>query len=58
MQNEGVIAEHANSFPIHFIVFDVLIYQGESLTNRYLKTRKQQLINLFFDFKASLNDKL
>jgi len=54
MQNEGVIAEHANSFPIHFIVFDVLIYQGASLTNRYLKTRKQQLINLFMTLKLPL----
>ncbi|MFJ7731638.1 DNA ligase D [Lysinibacillus sp. NPDC097231] len=54
MQNQEVIAAHAQSFPCHYIVFDVLNYKGESLTNRYLKTRKQQLAKLFTTLKLPL----
>ncbi|MCL1701668.1 DNA ligase D [Lysinibacillus sp. Bpr_S20] len=51
MQNKEVIAAHAKDFPCHYIVFDVLRYKGESLTNKYLKTRKQQLSKLFTSLK-------
>lgn len=51
MQKKEVIAAHATSFPCHYIVFDLLSYQGESQMNRYLKTRKQQLNTLFTSLK-------
>lgn len=51
MQNSEVIAAHASSFPFHYIAFDLLNFKGESLTNKYLKTRKQQLSKLFTTLK-------
>lgn len=51
MQNKEVIAAHAKSFPCHYVVFDLLQFKGESQTNRYLKTRKQQLTTLFTKLK-------
>jgi len=51
MQNREVIAAHASSFPFHYIAFDLLSFKGESLTNKYLKTRKQQLSKLFTTLK-------
>jgi len=51
MQNKEVIATHAKTFPCHYIAFDLLTYKGESLTNKYLKTRKQQLSKLFTTLK-------
>jgi len=51
MQNKEVIATHAKDFPCHYIAFDLLCYKGESLTNKYLKTRKQQLSKLFTTLK-------
>ncbi|WP_285397795.1 DNA ligase D [Lysinibacillus sp. fls2-241-R2A-57] len=51
MQNKEVIAAHAKDFPFHYIAFDLLSYKGESLTNKYLKTRKQQLAKLFKTLK-------
>ncbi|GAB0167687.1 DNA ligase D [Lysinibacillus sp. CTST325] len=51
MQNKEVIATHAKNFPCHYIAFDLLSYKGESLTNKYLKTRKQQLSKLFTTLK-------
>ncbi|UPW81425.1 DNA ligase D [Lysinibacillus sp. Ag94] len=51
MQNKEVIATHARDFPCHYIAFDLLSYKGESLTNKYLKTRKQQLSKLFTTLK-------
>ncbi len=43
MQNQDVIEAHASTFPFRYLVFDVLTFKGESLHNRYLKTRKEQL---------------
>ncbi|MEB2281960.1 DNA ligase D [Lysinibacillus xylanilyticus] len=51
MQNKEVIATHAKDFPCHYIAFDLLSYKGESLTKKYLKTRKQQLSKLFTTLK-------
>ena len=51
MQNKEVIATHANDFPCHYIAFDLLTYKGESLTKKYLKTRKHQLFKLFTTLK-------
>ncbi|MFJ7666689.1 DNA ligase D [Lysinibacillus sp. NPDC097195] len=51
MQNNEAIAAHAEAFPCHYIVFDLLLIKGESQTNRYLKTRKQQLATLFTTLK-------
>ncbi len=51
MQNKEVIVSHAKDFPCHYIAFDLLSYKGESLTNKYLKTRKQQLSKLFTTLK-------
>ncbi|MGE7672922.1 DNA ligase D [Lysinibacillus sp. NPDC094403] len=51
MQNKEVIANHAKDFPCHYIAFDLLSYKGESLTNKYLKTRKQQLSKIFTTLK-------
>ncbi|MFJ3390556.1 DNA ligase D [Lysinibacillus sp. NPDC086135] len=51
MQNKEVITTHAKDFPCHYIAFDLLSYKGESLTNKYLKTRKQQLSKLFTTLK-------
>lgn len=51
MQNKEVIAKHAKTFPCHYIAFDLLTYKGESLTSKYLKTRKQQLSKLFSTLK-------
>ncbi|WP_036131417.1 DNA ligase D [Lysinibacillus sphaericus] len=47
MQNKDVIAEHAKHFPFHYVVFDLLKLKGEEQSNRYLKTRKQQLTKFF-----------
>lgn len=46
MQNQDVIAKHAQAFPMRLLVFDVLTLKGESFSNRYLKTRKEQLARL------------
>ncbi len=46
MQNQDVIAKHAQAFPMRLLVFDVLTLKGESFSNRYLKTRKEQLAKL------------
>lgn len=46
MQNQDVIAKHAQAFPMRLLVFDVLTLKGESFSNRYLKTRKEQLTRL------------
>ncbi len=43
MQNQDVIEAHASTFPFRYLVFDILTFKGESLHNRYLKTRKEQL---------------
>ncbi|QDQ02930.1 DNA ligase D [Lysinibacillus fusiformis] len=51
MQNSDVISEHAKRFPFHYVVFDLLHFKGEIQTNRYLKTRKQQLTKFFNDLK-------
>ncbi|MEQ6353332.1 DNA ligase D [Lysinibacillus sp. M3] len=51
MQNKDVIATHAKAFPCHYIAFDLLSIKGESLTSKYLKTRKQQLSKLFTTLK-------
>lgn len=51
MQNKDVIATHAKTFPCHYIAFDLLSLKGESLTSKYLKTRKQQLSKLFTTLK-------
>ncbi|MFJ7983128.1 DNA ligase D [Lysinibacillus xylanilyticus] len=51
MQNKEVIASHAKAFPCHYIAFDLLSYKGETLANKYLKTRKQQLSKLFTTLK-------
>ncbi|WP_249659696.1 DNA ligase D [Lysinibacillus fusiformis] len=46
MQNQDVIAKHAQAFPMRLLVFDVLTLKGEAFSNRYLKTRKEQLAKL------------
>ena len=46
MQNQDVIAKHAQAFPMRLLVFDMLMIKGESFSNRYLKTRKEQLAKL------------
>lgn len=56
MQNQDVIQEHANSYPFRYLAFDVLTLKGESLHNRYLKTRKEQLVKLAAKFKWPIVD--
>lgn len=46
MQNQDAIETHAKAFPFRYLVFDVLVFKGVSLQNRYLKTRKEQLSKL------------
>lgn len=47
MTNTKSIESHAKSFPCHYIVFDLLQFEGESYTNSDLKVRKS-LITKFF----------
>lgn len=47
MKNENSITNHSQSFPCHYVAFDLLKFKGESLTNHSLTKRKQQLNTLF-----------
>lgn len=47
MRNSDVIMKHAQDFPCHYIVFDILMYSGEEQTNHSLIKRKKKLQKLF-----------
>ncbi|AWE07445.1 DNA ligase D [Lysinibacillus sp. 2017] len=47
MQNSQNIESHAESFPCHYIVFDILKIKGLTKTDSHLVTRKQVLTELF-----------
>ena len=47
MKDTQNIEFQANTFPCHFIVFDLLQFKGKSQSDLRLKTRKQQLAQLF-----------
>ena len=47
MRNEQTIEANAASFPCHYIVFDLLKWEGKLKINRHLKTRKQLLAKCF-----------
>jgi len=47
MKDAQNIEFHAETFPCHYIVFDVLELKGKSKMNSSLKTRKRLLANLF-----------
>lgn len=46
MRKENVIRNHAQEFPCHYVVFDLLTNKGKSLTDASILERKKQL-NLF-----------
>ena len=47
MQNINTIRDNAQTFPCHYIVFDLLKYKGKDLNNLSLTKRKQQIKRLF-----------
>ena len=47
MKNASNIETHAESFPCHYIVFDVLTLEGKFKVNSRLSTRKQLLATFF-----------
>ena len=47
MRNEQTIEVNAASFPCHYIVFDILKWEGKLKTNSRLNTRKQLLAECF-----------
>lgn len=47
MTNSNSITSHTNSFPCHYIVFDLLQFKGESIINNDLTIRKQLLTTFF-----------
>lgn len=47
MNTAETIESHADTFPCHYIAFDLLIYEGKSKINSQLTTRKQMLNKLF-----------
>lgn len=51
MKEAQNIKFHLETFPCHYVVFDLLELKGKQKTNSSLKTRKQLLVNLF----ASVN---
>lgn len=55
MRNEEAISRHANTFPCHYVVFDLLKHKGEDQTNRYLSTRKQLLLKVFSAINMPIN---
>ena len=46
------IASKADSVPIRFYVYDVMLIDGESLINQPLEERKRRLLSLFSDSKT------
>ncbi|TDL31314.1 DNA ligase D [Jeotgalibacillus sp. S-D1] len=47
MSSKSVIQDHMNNFPCHFVIFDLLTVNGESLMESTLSKRKEQLKKLF-----------
>lgn len=47
MRNSDAIQKHVQHFPCHYIVFDLLNLNGETLTDQPLNTRKQKIQTLF-----------
>lgn len=53
MRNEDVILKYAQTFPCHFIAFDLLRYKGLDITQYLLSERKSLLKSLFETIGAS-----
>lgn len=55
MRNEDVITKHAQLFPCHYVVFDVLKLSGTLQTDLPLLKRKQELQSLFTKLRLPLS---
>lgn len=55
MKNIDTIKNNAEIFTCHYVVFDLLIYKGNDLTNLPLTKRKQQMSRLFNKVKLPVS---